>query len=232
MQKHLGIVACSPPGAALCYEIASTEASRLASRPGDGVEVSVHCHSLAEYLRCIKADEWDGVAELMRSSARKLISIGAELLVVPCNLIHTAFERAAAGSPVPWLHIAAEVALAARSRSYKRVGLLGTAIVMEGPIYPSQFKRYGIDLCVPDPSERERLNRLLFDEMIYGKFTVEAREYVLQLLRKMKLQGCDAAGLCCTELPVLLKAVDSPIPLLDSTKILAHAAIERLECRS
>ena len=82
--------------------------------------------------------------------------------------------------------------------------------MMEGPIYPSQFEHFGIDLLTPQASDRARLNALLFEEMIYGKFTDEAREYVMELMREMKRQGCDAAGLCCTELPLLLGAEDSP----------------------
>jgi aspartate racemase len=229
MPTHVGIVACSPPGAALCFELLSTGASALTNSGGGHIEVSMHSHPLSEYMRSIDAGDWDGVAQLMLSSAGKLANIGAQFLVAPCNTIHTAFDRVTAESPLPWLHIAAEVASEAHTRGYKRVGLLGTMFMMEGSVYPSQLQRYGIDSQIPEAAERKRLNRFIFDEMVHGEFSVEAREQALDLLQAMHRQECDAVGLCCTELPLLLRGIESPLPVLDSTTILAQAALKVLE---
>jgi len=229
MPTHVGIVACSPPGAALCFEILSTGASALTRSAGGRIEVSMHSHRLSEYMLPIDAGDWDGVAQLMLSSAGKLASIGAQFLVAPCNTIHNAFDRVAAESPLPWLHIAAEVASEAQTRGYKRVGLLGTMFMMEGSVYPSQLQRYGIDSHIPEAAERKRLNRFIFEEMVHGEFSVEARKQALDLVRAMHKRGCDAVGLCCTELPLLLRGAESPLPLLDSTTILAEAALKVLE---
>jgi aspartate racemase len=229
MPTHVGIVACSPPGAALCFELLSTGASALTSPAAGHIEVSMHSHPFSQYMLSIDAGDWDGVAQLMLFSAGKLASIGAQFLVAPCNTIHRAFDRVAAESPLPWLHIAAEVASEAQTRGYKRVGLLGTMFVMEGSVYPSQLQRCGIDSHIPEAVERQRLNRFIFEEMVHGEFSVEAREQALNLVRAMHTRGCDAVGLCCTELPLLLRGAESPLPLLDSTTILAQAALKVLE---
>lgn len=182
-------------------------------------EVSMHSHAFSNYMNSIGAQEWDGVAQLMLSSARKLERMGAEFLIAPCNTIHHVFDRVAAESPLPWLHIADEVALEAQRIGYKRVALLGTKFMMDGPVYPSYFSRYGIELCVPELPARQRLDRLIFDEMVHGTFRDEARQQVLAVLRAMGDGGCEAAGLCCTELPILLKGCALPVPVLDSTLI-------------
>jgi aspartate/glutamate racemase len=140
--SHVGIVGCSPPGAALCFEIISSRAG-MSRRP---FEVSMHSHAFSNYMNSIGAQDWDGVAQLMLSSARKLERVGAEFLIAPCNTIHQAFDRVAGESPLPWLHIADEVALEAQRIGYKRVALLGTKFMMEGPVYPSYFSRCGIEL--------------------------------------------------------------------------------------
>ena len=228
MATHVGIVGCSPPGAALCFEILSTGACSLAHTSDCRYEVSMHSHLLSDYMRTIDKGDWVGVAELMLSSARKLARVGAQFLIVPCNTIHQAFDLVVAQSPLPWLHIAEEVAREAQRRGYARVALLGTKLMMEGPIYPSYFDRVGIELLIPESAERLQLNRLIFGEMVHGTFHEDTRRYVQNVLLKMKARGCDAAGLCCTELPLLLRETESPLPLLDSTTILAQSALKVL----
>jgi aspartate racemase len=228
MATHVGIVGCSPPGAALCFEMLSTEASSLANNSQQRFEVSMHSHLLSDYMRAIDVGNWHGVAELMLASAGKLATIGAEFLIAPCNTIHQAFDLVVAESPLPWLHIAEEVARDAQRNGYRRVALLGTRFMTEGPVYHSCFDGISIDLVVPEVRERERLNAFIFDEMVHGTFTEAAKQQVLNLILEMKAKRCDAVGLCCTELPLLLRGADSSLPLLDSTKILAQAALEVL----
>jgi aspartate racemase len=176
-------------------------------------------------MRAIYAGNWRGVAELMLSSATKLASMGADFLIAPCNTIHQVFDLVVAESPLPWLHIADEVARDAQRNGYMRVGLLGTKFIMEGLVYQSFFDCLGIELLVPELGERERLNASIFSEMVHGTFTEDARRQVLNLISQMKANRCDAVGLCCTELPLVLRGADSPLPLLDSTRILAQAAL-------
>lgn len=228
MAKHVGIVACSPPGAALCFEILSNEASTLANSVHSPLEISMHAHALSEYMRAIDAGDWNGVADLMLSSARKLASVGAEFLIAPCNTIHQAFDFVKEQSPVPWLHVGEEVALTAQRMGYKNVAVLGTQFIVDGPIYREWLHRFGIEVMVPKETQKRWLNHAIFEEMVRGHFTEETRQHLLDMLATMKAKGCSAAGLCCTELPILLKGTKPPLPLLDSTEILACAAIEVL----
>ena len=158
MATHVGIVGCSPPGAALCFETLSNGASSLANTSKRKLQVSLHSHALSDYMRAIDAGNWLGVAELMLSSASKLATMGAEFVIAPCNTIHQAFDLVVAESPVPWLHIAEEVARLAQQNGYTRLALLGTRFMMEGHICPSCFDRLGIDSMVPDARNREFLN--------------------------------------------------------------------------
>ena len=227
MAQHIGIVGCSAPGAALCYETICMESEALAGENQARPEVSLHTHPFSEYMRRIKVGDWQAVAELMLSSTEKLAGIGAEFVVAPCNTIHYAFESVAARSPLPWLHIAEAVAVEANRLGYRRVALLGTKLMMEAPIYPSKFAQAGIERLIPEATERGRINHLIFEEMVFGNFTPEARRYCLGVVEQLRNQGCDSVGLCCTELPLLFRGQDVSLPLLDSTRILARAALRR-----
>ena len=225
MSKHIGIVACSAEGAALCYRTLCAEAPDRMGRHMHP-EVSMHTHPLADYMVHIREANWDGVAELMLSSARKLDKIGAEFAICPDNTIHQAFDRVAAESPIPWLHIAEEVARAAKRRGYKRLALTGTKYLMTGPVYPGAFERVGLGLEIPDESERQAIDRIIFDELVNGIFVEKSRRYFNTVFQRLKDRNCDAAVLGCTEIPLLVDPEDCPLPTLDSTRLLARAALE------
>ena len=222
--RHVGIVGCSSEGAALCYRTLCLEA---AAKMGthDHPEVSLHTHSLAEYMRCIDRDDWDGVARLMLSSAEKLASAGADLLVCPDNTIHQAFDQVAARSPLPWLHIAHEVGVEARRRGFRRLALLGTRYLMTGPVYPKRLQPLELEVLLPSPSEREWINRVIFDELVQGKVLAESRAGMVAIIARLKKEGAEAAILGCTEIPLLVSQEDAPVPVLDSTRLLARAAL-------
>jgi aspartate racemase len=190
-------------------------------------EITMHTYPLREYMRHIEVDDWDGVAELMLSSAEKLARAGADFIICPDNTIHQAFDRVVDKSSLPWLHIAEEVASEAARRNYRRLGILGTRYLMEGPVYPTKLAARKIDHLVPDTNERQRINEMIFDELVNGRFTEESRRYFNEVIDRLKDQGCDAAVLACTEIPLLLTEDDSSLPTLDSTRILARAALRR-----
>ena len=190
-------------------------------------EITMHTYPLREYMRHIEVDRWDGVAELMLSSAEKLARVGADFIICPDNTIHQAFDRVVDKSSLPWLHIAEEVASEAARRNYRRLGILGTRYLMEGPVYPTKLAARKIDHLVPDTNERQRINEMIFDELVNGRFTAESRRYFNEVIDRLKDQGCDAAVLACTEIPLLLTEDDSSLPTLDSTRILARAALRR-----
>lgn len=226
MTKHIGIVACSAEGAALCYRTICTEGADLMGTHSHP-EVTMHTYPLSEYMRYIEVGDWDGVADLMLSSAEKVVKAGADFIICPDNTIHQAFDRVVEKSTLPWLHIAEEVAAEAKRQKYRRVGVLGTCYLMEGPVYPDKLAAMGIEHRILKTNERKRINEIIFEELVNGRFTAESRVYFTEIIDRLKNQGCDAVVLGCTEIPLLVAQENSPLPTLDSTRLLARAALRR-----
>src|SRR6266568_8655425 len=226
MAQHIGIVACSAEGAALCYRTICLEGAELLGRHNHP-EVSLHSHSLARYMKCVDRDDWAGVAELMMSSAEKLARAGADFLICPDNTIHQAFDLVAHRSPRPWLHIAEEVAKESKRCHFKRLGVLGTRYLMEGPVYPEKLQAAGLEHRIPGPQQREKINQIIFDELVNAQFTSRSLAYFTEVIRSLADEGCDAVVLGCTEIPLLVTPETSPLPTLDSTRLLARAALRR-----
>ena len=223
---HIGIVACSTEGAALCYRTISLEGAAVLGKH-DHPEVSLHSHSLAEYMKRIDTGDWAGVAELMLSSADKLAKAGADFLICPDNTIHQAFDLIEHRAPRPWLHIAREVAAEAKRRGFRRLEVLGTRYLMEGPVYPEALKTAGIEHRIPKAEQRQRINEIIFDELVNGQFLPRSLAYYVEVIRSLKDEGCDAVVLGCTEIPLLVTPESSPLPTLDSTRLLARAAVRK-----
>jgi aspartate racemase len=224
---HIGIVACSAEGAALCYRTICTEGVQFLGAH-DHPEVSMHTHSLAEYMTCIYRGDWDGVGTLMLSSATKLASIGADILICPDNTIHQALPSIAARSPRPWLHIAEVVAAQAVDRGFRRLALTGTRWLVESEIYPEKLSARGLSYARPTAAEREEINRIIMDELVYGVLKPQAIAYFQRVIERMKDDDrCDAVVLGCTEIPLIMHDGNSPLPTLDSTRLLARAALRR-----
>jgi len=224
MPKHLGIVACSAEGAALCYRTFCTEAPVLMGEYMHP-EVSVHTHPLAEYMKHIQLEDWEQVGSLMLSSAEKLAMIGAQFAICPDNTIHQAFGMFIARSPIPWLHIAEVVALEAMSRGFRNLAITGTKYLMTGPVYPQALKRLGLSYEIPDEADRESIDTIIFKELVNGVFQDNSRRHLNSIIQKLKDRGCDAVVLGCTEIPLLVDPMDCPLPTLDSTRLLARAAL-------
>jgi aspartate racemase len=224
--QHIGIVACSAEGAALCYRTICTEGAQLLG-PHAHPEVSMHTPSFAAYVACLDRDDWQGVAELMLASADKLAQIGADFVICPDNTIHQALPLVTPRSPLPWLHIAEVVAAEAAGRGYRRVGLTGTRWLVDSDVYPDKLAARGLAYVRPDPAERDEVNRIIMDELVCGVVRPEAVAYVAQVIGRLKDAGCDAVVLGCTELPLIMNDANSPLPALDSTRLLARAALRR-----
>lgn len=224
MPKHIGIVGCSAEGAALCYKTICVEGSK-ALGPHAHPEVSMHTPSFSEYVQRIDQDDWRGVGELMLSSANKLAKVGADFLICPDNTIHQALSYVLTRSPLPWLHIAEVVTEEAVARGYRRLGLTGTRWLVESEVYPEKLATKGLESVRPGPAEREEINRIIMEELVYGVFRPEAVACFQQIIQRMAAQGCEAVILGCTEIPLLIDDSNSPLPTLDSTRLLARAAI-------
>lgn len=220
MTAHIGIVACSAEGAALCYRTICIEAPALMGDAWAHPEVSLHGESLAEYMRRIERGDWEGVAELMLLSAEKLAKAGADFLICPDNTIHQAMRHVKPRSPLPWLHIAEVVAAEATRREFRKPALLGTKWLVQSDVYPAAYVR-------PRAGEREELSRIIMDELVCGVFKPEGVAYYRRVIERLKGEGCDAVVLGCTEIPLIINDSNSALPVLDSTRLLARAALRR-----
>ncbi len=226
MVQHIGIVGCSAEGAALCYRTICLEGEQFLGRYGHP-EVSMHTHSFAGYMRAIERHDWRAVGELMLASAEKLSKAGSDFLICPDNTIHQALPFIQSRLPRPWLHIAEVVAEEARRRGFRCLGLLGTRWLVESEVYPQALATYGLKYVRPEATEREEINRIIFDELVCGAFKPEAIAYHGHVMSRLKQAGCDAAVLGCTEIPLIMSDANSPLPTLDSTRLLARAALRR-----
>jgi aspartate racemase len=222
--RHVGIVAVSAEGAALCYRTICAESVAILG-PHDHPQVTMHTYPLAGYMEHVEAGRWHEAGALLLSSAGVLARAGAELLICPDNTLHQALDLVRDRTAAPWLHIAEEVAAVAAARGFRRLGVLGTRYLMEGPVYRETLKRAGIGHEIPEADDRERINAIIFNELVYGRFEDASRRYVRTIIEALGARGCDAVVLGCTEIPLLITDADSPLPAIDSTRTLARAAI-------
>jgi aspartate racemase len=226
MPQHIGIVGCSAEGAALCYRTICVEGSQLLG-PHTHPEVTLHTPSFAATMVCIYRNDWRGVGDIMLDQAGKLAKAGADFLICPDNTIHQALPYVLPRSPLPWLHIAEVVAAEAVERGFRRLGLLGTRWLVESEVYPEKLTARGLAYLRPNAAEREELNRIIMDELVCSVFKPEAVACHQRVITRMKDEGCDAVVLGCTEIPLIISDANSPLPTLDSTRLLARAALRR-----
>jgi aspartate racemase len=222
--RHIGILAHSFEGATLCFRTACLEGvGRLGAHMHP--EITMTCSAMALVL-----DAWErGYNEQLRAfftrDAQKLAAAGADFFVCPDNTAHIALESPGEAFPIPCLHIGEVVADRAQQDERRKVGILGTKWTMTGPVYPGAFGRRGIGWAVPDEADRKTVDDIIFGELCLGIFTEESRAAYVRIIRKLADQGCDAVALVCTEIPLLISEEVSPLPMLDSTRLLAQAAV-------
>lgn len=223
---HIGIVGCSAEGAALCYRTICAEGQALLGAHAHP-QVSMHTPSLADYVARLEASDLEGVASLMLDSAHRLARAGARFLVCPDNTIHQAMHLVQPRSPLPWLHIAQVVAQEAARRGYRRLGLTGTHWLVQSAVYPEACEAAGLACVMPPPAQRERMSRYIMDELVQGVFSDGCVRFFQTLIEDFKAAGCDAVVLGCTEIPLVIHDDNSALPVLDSTRLLARAAVQR-----
>ncbi len=223
--KHIGILAHSAEGSALCYLAACHEGSRrLGTHNHPDITLSVI--PMAESLGAWERLDLPPIRATLADTASRLKAAGADFWVCPDNTAHIAFEAPGDPLPLPGLHIAEIVADTAMAQGHKKIGVLGTKWTMDGPVYRGAFSRRGLGFEIPDPAERDLVNRVIFDELCCGAFTDASRSAYVRIIEGLKARGCDAVVLGCTEIPLLVTPGVSPLPTLDSTRLLAHAAVD------
>lgn len=222
--KHIGIVACSAEGAALCYQTICRDALTLVGK-NDHPRITLDSIPMARWLPAFDAGDYEGVARFMLESARLLADAGADFAICPDNSAHLAWAQLQATTPLPWLHIADVVGEEAGRRGFRRVGILGTRYTMAGPVYVDSLRKVGIEAVAPEVGDFEAVDRIIFAELVDGVFTEESRQAYNRVIARLGDRGCDAVALACTEIPLLVRADESPLPTLDSTRLLARAAV-------
>jgi aspartate racemase len=223
--QHLGILAHSAEGAALCFRAFCQEGFRELG-PHDHPDVTLDCIALARSMAAWDHGDHSSIRATLAVSVERLARAGADFFVCPDNTAHMALERPGAELPLPGLHIAEVVADRAAADGRTRVGVLGTRYLMDGPLYPRSFASRGIAAEVPDARDRHTINQIIFEELVNGVFTVSSRQEYIRVIERLAQRGCDAVALVCTEIPLLVTPGDSPLPTLDSTRLLARAAFE------
>jgi aspartate racemase len=224
--QHIGIVAGSAEGAALCYRTICLEAPAFMGEHNHP-EITMNSLPMASVMGPIRANDWAAVAGILAASAKKVAKAGADFAICPDNTYHQAFKLLVPQSPIPWLHIAGAVAEEAHRLGYSRLGILGTKYLMEGTVYSEALERFQIESKIPNKPDREKINEIIFKELVNGIFPESSRLYFNEVSEQLKARGCDAVVLGCTEIPLIVRLDDTPLPTLDSTRLLARAALKR-----
>ncbi|MGD9981566.1 MAG: aspartate/glutamate racemase family protein [Hyphomonadaceae bacterium] len=221
---HIGILGHSADGSALCYLETVRESAR---QLGDHQhpEITMSLLPMGPTIPWWDALDFPKINAHLCATAQRLADAGCDFFVCPDNTAHLALDAAAEPYPLPGLHICDVVAGKAKAEGRRRIALLGTKYTMEGAAYRTACERHGLDMRVPGAADRELLNTLIFDELCMGKFTERATRAFLRVIEELKRDGCDAVALSCTEIPLIVTPENSPLPTLDSTRLLAHAAV-------
>jgi aspartate racemase len=223
--RHAGILAHSAEGASLCF-LTFCQAGFAELGPHQHPDVSLDCIAMGRSMPSWESGDHVTISAILAESVQRLAGAGAEFFACPDNTAHLAMEEPGEPYALPGLHIAEIVAEQAARDGRRRVGVLGTRFTMDADLYPRTLAANGIESAVPDPDDRAMIDRIIFDELVSGVFTDAARDAYVEVIEKLRADGCDAVALVCTEIPLLVPPDASPLPTLDSTRLLARAAFD------
>jgi aspartate racemase len=222
--KSIGIVAHSAEGASLCFLTACHEGSRILG-PHMHPTIVLSAVPMALSMEGWEKDDHRLVAKHLARGVQLVADAGADFYVCPDNTAHIVLEQIVGTLPLPGLHIAGVVCREIARHGWRRVGLLGTKWTMTGPVYSNALESHKMERMVPDESMRTRLNSAIFDELCQGIFTPQTTALFVQAIQELKTRGAECVILGCTEIPLIITPANSPLPTLDSTRLLATYAI-------
>jgi aspartate racemase len=223
--KHIGILAHSAEGATLCYRTMWLEGVRRLGAHRHP-EITLTGVAMHQALGAWDRGDFETLRGIFAADAGKLAAAGADFFVLPDNTAHIALEGPGDPFPIPCLHIGEVVAAQAAREGHRRIAVLGTEWTMTGPVYPGALGRRGLGWEIPDETDRAAIHDIIMDELCLGEFRDDSRAFYVAVIEKLAARGCDAVALVCTEIPLLIAAADSPLPILDSTRLLACAAVD------
>jgi aspartate racemase len=222
---RFGILAHSSEGAALCFLEFCRNGFREARHMHP--DVMLDCEAMGRVMPAWDAGDHVAVRAFLARSVQRLADGGCDFFACPDNTAHIALETAGHDLPLPGLNIGDVVAEQAAGLGMTRVAVLGTRFTMAGPVYRRALPAVGIEPAFPNDEERAKIDRIIFDELVEGVFTDTSRARYVQIIDRLKRdEGCDGVALVCTEIPLLVTPEVSPLPTLDSTRLLARAAFE------
>jgi aspartate racemase len=223
--KTIGIVAITAEGGALCYRTIVAESATMLP-PSVHPPVILYNPSLHLTNGSIQARDWHGLAAIVRDAIAKVVSVGAELIVIPANAPHYAAAYFVPECPVPFVNIVETSVAACMAGGYARVAILGIGITMSDGLYEQPLRDRGIKPIVPTAEEQAVINRAIFDHIIPARVTPDAVQLIVDVIGSLKARGADAVILGCTELPIVIDESNSPLPFIDTTRLLARKALE------
>ncbi|MEM8835884.1 MAG: amino acid racemase [Planctomycetota bacterium] len=226
MAKHIGIVAVSPEGSALCYRMIGRRASEI-DDPALRPLLTLHNRPFNDYVDALQRDDWNAIAQLLIQSAQALAAVGCDFCVLPDNVAHHALQMAEVSSPLPFLNMIELVADQVERSGCDTVALLGTKFVMRGSTYQTLLGLRGIKLVIPEDHDADMIDEIIFREAVYGRVRPESRELVERVVHRLRERGCEAIILASTEGALMVDPSDGPVPVLDPLELLADAAIVR-----
>lgn len=225
MTKHIGIVGVSPEGASICYQQLFRHAAVMLE-PNMHPVVSVHNIPLAQYVDAVRRDDWRQVASLLRDSADRLASIGAEFCFTPDNAVQHAVQLAEVSCPIPWLKMTNAVANKIEEDRRKVVGVIGTKYVTSGSAYQTDLGVKGIKIVRPNEEDTMALDRIIFDELVFGIINPESKGIIHDIINRLIDKGCEGVILGCSEAPLIVSHESCDIPLYNASDIMAQQAME------
>ncbi len=224
MPKHIGIAAVSPEGSALCYRDIFRYACKRLGERGHPL-VTLHNLPFDKYITAVYRDDWQAIGNLLADSAKVLAAAGAEFVIVPDNLMQHGVPLAESDSPIPWLTMTELVTEAVVADGRKKVGVLGTKMVMFGSTYQAHLGLKGVRCGVPDEAEADIVDTIIFKELVTGSVRGESTRRLLSVIQHLKEKGCEGVILASTEVPLAISHENSPLPVYDSTQLLAEGAL-------
>ena len=223
---RFGILAHSSEGAALCFLTFCREGFREIGQHMHP-DVMLDCAAMGHVMPAWDSGDHAAVRAFLAESIQRLADGGCDFFSCPDNTAHISLELPGPELPLPGLDIADVVAERAAALEMKRVAVLGTRFTMAGPVYRRALPAVAIEPRFPNDDERADIDRIIFDELVEGVFTEASRRRYIEIIDRMQREdGCDGVALVCTEIPLLVTSEVSPLPILDSTRLLARAAFE------
>jgi len=208
------------------YRILNKEAKARLGEP-HSAKIIMHSVDFAEIEKLQSAGDWAKLTKKMINIAQKIELVGADIILICANTMHQMAPEVQANIEIPLLHIADTAAEKIEAESLKKVGLLGTKYVMEGSFYKNKIEdNYDIEVIIPDSKSREDVHRIIYQELVSGIFKNESRLRFIEIIESLKEKGAEGIILGCTEIPLLIKAKDSSLPIFNTTELHAKKAIQ------